>query len=225
MTTITGTAAMGGTKDTGQQLTGLGKDYQMFLKLLTTQMQHQDPLDPMDTSEYTQQLVQYSQVEQSIQQTGALKDIIAELGAQQMSQASGFLGREARFDSPVAGLAADPASWTYHVNGTPASITATITDAAGKVVHEATLPADAQGRFQWDGVKADGTRAADGAYTLKLVATDAAGNALKPTINSVAKVTDVVSSGGEILLGVNGIRMPLYGLVGVATTPPPAAAG
>lgn len=56
-------------------------DFDMFLKLLTTQMQHQDPLSPMDTAQYTQQLVQYSQVEQSIQQTALLKEILARLPA------------------------------------------------------------------------------------------------------------------------------------------------
>lgn len=205
-----------GTNGSGSQLAGLSTDYTMFLKLLTTQMQHQDPLDPMDTSEYTQQLVQYSQVEQSIQQTGALKDILSQLGAQQMSQASSFIGREARFDSAVAGLGSDPATWTYHVNGTPAAITATITDASGKVVNTVTLDPKTQGRFEWDGTKSDGTRAPDGAYTLALTATAAGGDKLAATINSVAKVTDVVSTGGDIMLGVNGIRMPLYGLVAVS---------
>lgn len=213
MTTINSTT---GTNNSGTQFAGLSTDYQMFLKLLTTQMQHQDPLDPMDTSEYTQQLVQYSQVEQSIQQTGALKDILSQLGAQQMSQASSFIGREARFDSAIAGLGSDPATWTYYVNGTPAALTATITDSSGKVVNTVTLDPKAQGRFEWDGTKSDGTRAADGAYTFALTATTAAGDKLNATINSVAKVTDVVSSGGEIMLGVNGIRMPLYGLVAVS---------
>ena len=216
MTTINSNAGTNGANNSGSPLAGLSSDYTMFLKLLTTQMQHQDPLDPMDTSEYTQQLVQYSQVEQSIQQTGALKDILSQLGAQQMSQASSFIGREARFDSAVAGLGSDPATWTYHVNGTPAAITATITDASGKVVNTVTLDAKAQGRFEWDGKKSDGTRAPDGAYTLAVKATTANGDKLETTINSVAKVTDVVASGGEIMLGVNGIRMPLYGLVAVS---------
>ena len=213
MTTINSTT---GTNNSATPLAGLSSDYQMFLKLLTTQMQHQDPLDPMDTSEYTQQLVQYSQVEQSIQQTGALKDILSQLGAQQMSQASSFIGREARFDSAVAGLGSDPATWTYYVNGTPAALTATITDASGKVVNTVTLDPEAQGRFEWDGTKSDGTRAPEGAYTLALNATAASGDKLGVTINSVAQVTDVVSSGGDIMLGVNGIRMPLYGLVAVS---------
>ncbi|WP_375195294.1 flagellar hook assembly protein FlgD [Sphingobium sp.] len=198
------------------QLAGLSTDYTMFLKLLTTQMQNQDPLDPMDTSEYTQQLVQYSQVEQSIQQNASLQEVIAQLSAQQMSQASSFIGKEARFDSAIAGLGNDPATWTWHVDGTPASITATISDSSGKVMNTLTLDPASQGRYEWDGTLSDGSKAPEGAYTLAVTATTAGGDKLDATINSVAKVTDVVASGNDIMLGVNGIRMPLYGLVAVS---------
>lgn len=219
MTTISGDKTAVPEKGT-TQLGGLTADYTMFLKLLTTQMQNQDPLDPMDTSAYTQQLVQFSQVEQSMQQNSSLKDILSQLSGQQLSQASSFIGREARFDSDVAGLATDPATWTYYVEGAPKEITATIKDADGKVVHTVTLDPTTQGRFEWDGMKSDGTKAADGAYTLALSATNAAGDKMKTTINSVAKVTDVVASGNDIMLGVNGIRMPLYGLVAVSAMKP-----
>jgi flagellar basal-body rod modification protein FlgD len=213
MTTINNTMAAASAPS---PVTGIGADYNTFLKLLTTQMQNQDPLDPMDTSEYTQQLAQYSQLEQSVQQTGTLKEVLAQLSAQEMMQASSFIGREARFDSPVAGLGKDPATWTYYVNGAPAKITGTITDASGAVVKTVTLDPATQGRFEWDGVKDNGSQAAEGAYTFKLTAVNTAGHGLDATINSVAKVSDVVSSGSGVMLGVNGIRMPLYGLVGIS---------
>jgi flagellar basal-body rod modification protein FlgD len=213
MTTISTTSS---SSTPTSQLTGLATDYSTFLKLLTAQMTNQDPLSPMDSAQYTQQLVEYSQVEQQIQQNSSLKDIVSQLSAQQMSQASSFIGKEARFDSAVAGLGSDPATWTYYVNGTPASITGTITDSSGAVVDTVALDPASQGRFEWDGTKSDGTKAADGAYTLSVTATTAGGDTLDTTINSVAKVTDVVASGTDIMLGVNGIRMPLYGLVGVS---------
>lgn len=217
MTTITGNeavTALGGV--TSNNSGPLGADFNMFLKLLTAQMQNQDPLDPMDTSEYTQQLVQYSQVEQSLQQTSALKDIFAKLASQDMAQASTFIGREARFDSPVAGLGSAPATWTYFANGKPTTINATIKDSSGKVVKEIKLDPAAQGRYAWDGKLADGTRAPDGAYALSIAATDANGAAVPVTINSVAIVKDVVTDGANVMLGVNGIRMPLSGLVAVS---------
>jgi flagellar basal-body rod modification protein FlgD len=217
MTTITGNSSTSGTTATSST-TGLAADYNMFLKLLTTQMQNQDPLDPMDTSEYTQQLVQYSQVEQAMQQTGALQDILTQLGSQQMSQASNYIGKEARFDSPVAGLGEAPAAWTYYADGTPTTMKAQIKDANGTLVSETTLDAASQGRYSWDGTKSDGTRAVDGAYTLSVTATNASGATLPVTINSVATVKDVVTDGSSVMLGVNGIRMPVSGLVAISST-------
>lgn len=215
MTTVTDTASTAKTTATAASSAGLLTDYNLFLKLLTTQMTNQDPLDPMDTSEYTAQLVQYSQVEQSIQQTGALGDILGQMLSQQMAQASSYIGREARFDSAVSGLGDGPASWTYYVDGTPGTITATIKDAQGATVATAQLEPDAQGSYEWDGTKSDGTKAPAGAYTLSIAATDASGASLETTINSIGVVDDVVTDGTGILLGVNGIRLSAAGLVGL----------
>ncbi|WP_380874007.1 flagellar hook assembly protein [Sphingomonas sp. DBB INV C78] len=218
MTTVYGSdvaQTIAGAANTAAKST-IGADFNMFLKLLTAQMQNQDPLDPMDTSEYTQQLVQYSQVEQSIQQTSTLEEIVARLASQDMAQASNFIGREARFDSPVAGLGSAPATWTYYADGTPTAITATIKDSSGKVVSETTIDPTSQGRYEWDGKLADGSKAADGAYTLSLKAVDANGTVMPVTINSVATVKDVVTDGANVLLGVNGIRMPMSGLVAIS---------
>ena len=195
-----------------------GADFNMFLKLLTTQMQNQDPLDPMDTSEYTNQLVQFSQVEQTIQQTGTLKDILARLSTQDMAQASGFIGREAQFASDVSGLsAAAPASWGYAAARPVASLVATITDGAGKVVDTRTVDAKAgDGRFAWDGRLANGSQAADGAYALSFTATDANGGNVPVTVTSIGTVGEVVTANGALSLGVNGVQLPASKLIRVS---------
>jgi len=215
-TAIDGTSGTSATTQTAAASSGLLTDYNLFLKLLTTQMTNQDPLDPMDTSEYTAQLVQYSQVEQSIQQTGALGNILNQLLSQQMAQASNYIGREARFDSAVAGLGDGPARWTYYVDGTPASVTATVKDTLGNKVATVTLDPDGQGSYEWDGTLADGTKAPAGAYTLSIEAVSASGAAMETTINSVGVVDDVVTDGTGIMLGVNGIRLSATGLVAIS---------
>lgn len=218
MTSITSTTSSTSstTSTSDAATTSLLADYNLFLQLLTTQMTNQDPLDPMDTSDYTQQLVQYSQVEQSIQQTGKLDDILSQLSGAQMSQAANYIGQIARFDSAVAGFGDDPAQWSYTVDGTPASITATITDSSGKVVQTVELDPDTQGTYEWDGTQSDGTTADAGAYTLSLTAVNSSGDALTSTINSLATVTDIVTDGTTIMLGVNGIRMPESSLVALS---------
>ena len=192
-------------------------DFDMFLKLLTTQMQNQDPLDPMDTSEYTQQLVQYSQVEQSIQQTGVLRDILSRLSAQDMAQASGFIGREAQFDTAVAGLGRAPAQWTWSLPRDAGAVEASIVDASGRTVATRTLDASQHsGRFVWDGSLTSGGTAPAGAYTLRVQATDASGATVPGTGRSVGIVDSVTAEGGQLTLGVNGVPVAAGSLVHVA---------
>lgn len=199
--------------------TGIKADFNMFLKLLTTQMQNQDPLSPMDTSQYTQQLVQYSQVEQSVQQNATLNSILTNLTSQGLTQASGMIGRSVTLNSDVAGLAAGtPAAWTYTADRPVSAVTASITDSTGKVVMTGPMAANIQGALSWDGKLADGSTAAPGSYTLAIAATDAAGNPVPVTIHSHGTVQEVNASNGTLTLNVNGA---LYGsdkLLGVAAT-------
>lgn len=195
----------------------LGADFNMFLKLLTTQMQNQDPLSPMDSTQYTQQLAQYSQVEQTVQQTGTLKDILARLSTQDMSQAAGFIGKDAVFSLAVSGLGARPASWSYTADRAMTSGTATITDAAGATVFTQVLGSSGtSGAFGWDGTRADGTQAANGAYTLAIKGVDAAGTPVTATISSTGVVDDVTAKNGVLSLGVNGVAMSIDTLVKLA---------
>jgi flagellar basal-body rod modification protein FlgD len=197
-----------------------GADFNMFLKLLTTQMQNQDPLDPMDTSQYTQQLVQYSQVEQSIQQTGLLRDLLARMSSNDMAQASGLIGREVEFDSSVAGLGTGSASWSWSLPHKATTISGEILDSSGRVVAAPVIDASSvSGRFSWDGRLADGSRAPEGAYVLRLSAKDSAGATVPATIHSVGKVEQVVQSGGEMWLGIGGASLPISDLLRIAASP------
>jgi flagellar basal-body rod modification protein FlgD len=195
-----------------------GADFNMFLKLLTTQMQNQDPLDPMKTSEYTQQLAQYSQIEQTVQQSGTLKEILARLSTQDLAQASGMIGKQAVFDSAASGLGTAPAGWAYTPAPAATSMVATITDATGNIVATRTIaPADATGRFTWDGTRDDGSVAKPGSYTLALAATNASGSAFAIAANGTGTISGVSQAGGVLAVAVNGIIMPLSSLTSVST--------
>lgn len=192
----------------------IGADFNMFLKLLTTQMQNQDPLSPMDSAQYTQQLVQYSQVEQTVQQSGTLKDILASLSTQNMAQAAGFIGRDAEFNSAVSGLGATPARWSYSAPSALTSGTLSISDASGKVVDTRPIALDgSSGSYSWDGMLANGTKAPDGAYTLSLSAQNASGANVPVTVHGVGTVSGVTALNGVVSLGVNGVSMPISALL------------
>ena len=203
----------------GKSGSATSTDFNMFLKLLTTQMQNQDPLSPMDTAQYTQQLVQFSQVEQSLQQTSTLKDILAQLSSGNVANAAGFIGKEASFDTNVSGLSASaPAKWSWESSRDVTSLTAVVTDSRGVEVSRATLPAGgASGNYQWDGTKSNGGKAPNGSYTLTLTASDASGT-VPIGIHSVGTVKEVQSGSGGVTLGVNGAQLPLSSLVGITTS-------
>ncbi|AJP72215.1 flagellar hook assembly protein FlgD [Sphingomonas hengshuiensis] len=193
----------------------LSADYTMFLKLLTAQMQNQDPLDPMDTAQYTQQLVQYSQVEQSIEQNTTLKSILASLGTQNLTQASALIGKTVESADAVSGLSeATPAQWSWTADRTVAALTARITDAAGKTVDTRTVDAgDLSGGIRWDGTTTSGRTMPPGEYGIALEGVDASGNALPVTAHAIGTVSDVELANGAITVTINGAKMPASSLV------------
>ncbi len=209
MTTVTNTNSTNATTTGNAASSKLNADFDMFLKLLTTQMQNQDPLDPMDTSQYTQQLVQYSQVEQSIEQTATLKSLLAAFGTQNLMQASAMIGAQVETNQATSGLSATtPATWTWSATRDVASMTATIKDEKGKTVD--TFPIDAKGAagaFSWDGTTSNGKKVDPGAYKLELTGKDASGAAVTATAHAYGKVTDVELSNGTVQLTINGYQV------------------
>lgn len=219
MSTIDSTTATPTPTASSSALAKNNSDYNMFLKLLTTQMTNQDPLDPMDTSEYTSQLVQYSEVEQSIQQTDTLNSILAQLSTQNVTQATGLIGKTAEFDSKVAGLTetAD-ASWRYTAERAVTSLTATVTDASGrKVATFAVDPPATSGSVTWDGMLSSGTRAPSGSYTVSLDAKDISGAAVSVATTTTGMISEVTSANGTVTLGVNGVQLSMDKLIKLTT--------
>lgn len=195
-----------------------GKDFNMFLKLLTSQMQNQDPLKPMDATEYTQQLVQYSQVEQSLQQTGVLKDILASLSSQNLTMAASFIGKEATFDGSIAGLDATggSASWTYAASRPVVTMQAVITDASGKTVRQIDLDPALNGRVTWDGMTFAGSRAAAGPYSLSIVGKDANGDVVPVSVNALGTVKTISKENNQVMVGTGGANLPLNSLLALS---------
>lgn len=189
--------------------TGLNADFNMFLKLLTTQMQNQDPLSPMDSSQYTQQLVQYSQVEQSIKQNSTLSSILTSLGNQGLTQASTMIGKTVEVNSDAAGLTSKtPATWNWYGSAEVKQLTATITDASGKTVEIRKLDAGPRtGSFTWDGkITGSDKVAPDGTYTVKLDGLDASGNKVTVSPWAVGSVDNVQMANGVVMLSINGVQ-------------------
>lgn len=188
--------------------TQLSENYDTFLVLLTAQLQNQDPLAPMDSTQFTQQLVQYSQVEQSIRQNEQLETLIAQNHAAAAGTALSYLGRDAIIESDTTVLAGGAANWAYNLESTAESVTISVRDSAGREVFKAD-GAKGQGEhlFTWDGAKTDGTTAEDGVYRIVITAKDAEGNAIGKTINVREPIMGVDFTGGDPqILTPSGVR-------------------
>src|SRR5579872_5472022 len=129
-TTPTTATAAGG--DAMQQLSG---NFQTFLTLLTTQLKNQDPTSPMDSNQFTQQLVEYSQVEQQINTNTNLQTLISQGTSNASAMTVGYLGKNVSITNGNASLSNGTANWTYNLGTASASTTLSVTNSAGMVVY------------------------------------------------------------------------------------------
>jgi flagellar basal-body rod modification protein FlgD len=169
----------------------LAGNFQTFLTLLTTQLQNQNPLDPLDTNQFTQQLVQFASVEQQLKTNDELSSLVSLQQTTQATQALGFVGKTAVVNGKTASLSNSQATWDLNIpaNG---NLTVTIANAQGQNVFTGnyTVSAGNNQPFVWNGKGADGTQWQDGQYTLTATATDSSGNSQAVT----TQVQGVVSS-------------------------------
>jgi flagellar hook assembly protein FlgD len=129
--TTSGTATGAATKTASQELAG---NFTQFLTLLTTQLKNQNPLDPMDTNQFTQQLVQYAGVEQQLKSNDRLDSILSNAKSSSAASATGFIGQTITADGRTTALKSGAASWTLTPARAATQARITISDAKGNVV-------------------------------------------------------------------------------------------
>lgn len=191
-------------------------DFDRFLLLLTTQLQHQDPLSPMDATQFTTQLVQFSQVEQSVNMNKYLSDLVDLQVSAQMQSAFGYVGQTVDVLSDQVPLKDGEADLFFAVAGKPTEVAVQILDASGKTVR--TLAGSIEGgiqRLAWDGRDNNGRRVADGIYTVQLVAKDGDGVALPAQTGFAGLVSEVTNINGQMQLYVNELAIPMTEIVSV----------
>lgn len=203
---VSATGASSG--QSGVAAKALSGNFDMFLKLLTAQLQNQDPLEPMDASEFTKQLVQYSSVEQGIYTNKNLETLIALQQQGGLTGAASYIGREVSALSSDAALANGQAAWTYTLPRQAANVSLVVKDAAGKTVFSGTGTTNAGANtVTWDGKMNSGATAPDGVYTLEITARDSSDQALTAPITLKGRVTGVELQNGETVLNVGGVKV------------------
>lgn len=194
------------TSTTTSTITG---NFNTFLQLLTTQLKNQNPLSPLDTNQFTQQLVQFASVEQEINMNAQLGSLIALQKTAQTTAALNFVGATVAVDGNTAQLANGQASWTFTA---PKAATAkvTITDRTGQTVFTDTQVVQAGPQtYAWSGRDSSGNRLPDGPYAIAIAAADSSGQnvAISTQVHGVVDSVDVTQT--PPVLSVNGQNITL----------------
>jgi flagellar basal-body rod modification protein FlgD len=197
----------------------LGVDYNNFLKLLTAQIQNQDPLKPMDSTQFVSQLAQLSQVEQAVQTNSNLEGLNTKLGSISGIVSLGLVGRNVTVASDKIVLKNSKAETTYKLASDAASVAATITDGSGNAVRTLTgldTTGGVKTALNWDGKDDSGNVVPDGTYHVAIQAKDASG---KPVIYDTYPTTTVnkvdFAGSGDTLELANGDQVPVSQIVSV----------
>jgi flagellar basal-body rod modification protein FlgD len=187
----------------------IANNFDTFLLLLTTQLKNQNPLDPLDTNQFTQQLVQFAGVEQQIRSNESLEALVNLNKTSQLSTAMNYVGATVTADGATSALKDNVATW-YITSPRAASATINITDATGNVVftRETTLDSGTYS-YTWDGKKSDGTTAPEGQYTIKINAKDTNGQGVTVSTQFSGVVDAVDLSGSEPLLMIGTALLSL----------------
>jgi flagellar basal-body rod modification protein FlgD len=155
-----------GSDASGSAITAIDSNFNMFLKLLTTQLKNQDPLNPMDSSQFAVQLATFSGVEQQAKTNTLLESIAGQLGQSGMSQLAGWIGMEVRSTKPAA-FDGKPITLAPAPDSNADTTVLVVKDANGTRVASETIPVSSD-TIQWDGKNAGGNTLPKGNYTFEL---------------------------------------------------------
>jgi flagellar basal-body rod modification protein FlgD len=196
-------------------------DLNTFLKLLTTQLKHQDPTEPLDPNEFTAQLVQFSSVEQQIGMNSKLGELIALQKSNEMLAAANYLGTTVEATGSTLPVVNGKGEFTYTLDKASDTTTIVIRDRAGKAVYSgAGSTTVGKHSFVWDGKSNSGAQLPDGAYTFSINAV-ADKAPVETTTGVVGQVTGMGRLNDKMSLSLSGVPVSLDQLIEVRKTPAP----
>jgi flagellar basal-body rod modification protein FlgD len=203
-TTSSTTATNSTASTTGIDANTIAGNFTTFLSLLTTQLQNQDPLSPMDTNQFTQQLVEFAQVEQQLKSNTQLGTLVSLQQTAQNTAALGFVGKNVAVAGAAAPLSGGTATWSLAVPK-PATAAISIANSAGQTVYSTTQSLNAGTQpFTWNGQDPTGAQWPDGNYTISVTAQDANGQVVAVPTGIEAKVDSADLTQSPPVLAIAG---------------------
>jgi flagellar basal-body rod modification protein FlgD len=210
VTSTTPATNANGTTAAASAVSDLSSNFSTFLTLLTTQLKNQDPTSPMDSNAFTQQLVEYSQVEQQINTNTNLQTLITQGTSNAAAVTNGYLGKKVSVTNGNASLSSGSATWTYNLGAAAASSTLSVTNSSGLVVYTGPgATAAGNNSFTWNGQDNNGNQLNDGTYKLTVTAADASGTAITAAVASAGTVSQIDLTGTTPKLVIGNMEVGL----------------
>ena len=181
----------------------VGEEFNNFLKLLTAQLRHQDPLSPLDSTQFVEQLASFSTLEQQVQSNTSLKSMASMIGDLHSMFASEWLGQTVTVESSWVPYSGNPVDFSFDAPNEATAAVLTIANSAGEAVYSDRLKID-DARKSWDGRFSNGGAAASGEiyqFGIDLYAGDTFLGTVAPQV--LTKVTDVGTENGELRIGTS----------------------
>jgi flagellar basal-body rod modification protein FlgD len=193
----------------------IANNFETFLTLLTAQLRNQDPLSPLDSKDFTNQLVQFSGVEQQLKTNDLLSSLTENTKLSAGATAVAYLGKEATTNSSLASITTGgSASWNYELPRAAQSVSLRVLDSEGRVIANANgNTARGENSFAWDGKDLSGRSVAAGTYRLEVNATGGDGQTIAGSISRRGIITGVDLSGSTPSVTIGGASVPLSSIV------------
>jgi len=193
-----------GTGASGVNSAEIASNFTEFLQLLTTQLKNQDPMSPLDTNQFTQQLVEFSQVEQQMKSNDQLTTLVSLEQTAQSTSALALVGATVVVNGATTKFDGTSANWSLNV-AKPSTASVTIADSTGQTAYTGTFAVNpGVQNFTWDGHGNNGKLWPAGSYTLTATGVDASGQSTAISTQVQAPVDSVDLSQNPPLLSVNG---------------------
>jgi flagellar basal-body rod modification protein FlgD len=181
-------------------------------------LKNQDPLSPTDSTQFTNQLVQYSEVEQQININSNLQTLISLQKGSSQSTAISYIGQTVSASGNSLPLESGEADFSYTLPSNASKLSITLQDSAGNTVATLASPSTTAGTHMvsWNGTSSSGTQLADGQYTISISASDGSGNAITASTDVYGTVTGVTAdptNGTELQLGA--VNVPLANVTSI----------
>jgi flagellar basal-body rod modification protein FlgD len=198
-------------------LSGLTGNFNDFLSMLMTQLQNQDPTQPMDSTQFTSELVQFSSVEQQISTNNNLTELIQLTQASQIEQSSSMLGKQATVSSTQLALQNGSSQINFNTSSSePVAIA--VYNAAGAQIQTGTYTTNPGANvWQWNGAAANGVTEPDGAYTVTVNSIGTNGSVSAVPFTVTGTVTSVQSQNGTVQLQMGGLTVPFNSVQSVGS--------